>query len=235
MKILCTICARKGSKGIKNKNMILLNKKNLIDISIIQAKNSRLFDKIVVSTDSKKIQKHVNNKQTLSWFIRPKNISSDRASKLDAIRHALFESEKKFKTKFDIVCDLDVTSPLRKKSDIINSFKKFEKKNYEILFTVCDAKKNPYFNLVENKNNSIQLVKLSKNRILSRQAAPKVYEMNASIYFWKRNALLRKKNLFGKNVGIYEMPRERSVDIDDYFDLVIVKKLIKQNKSKLKI
>ena len=53
--------------------------------------------------------------------------------------------------------------------------------------------------------------------------------MNASIYFWKRDTLIRKKGLFGKNVGIYLMPRDRSIDIDDYFDLKLVKKLIKKN------
>jgi len=228
MNILCTICARKGSKGIKNKNMILLNNQKLIDLSIHQAKKAKLFNKIVVSTDSKRIQKHVVTKKVLSWFIRPKKLSEDKSSKLDVIRHALIESEKKFNTKFDIICDLDVTSPLRIKSDIINSYKKFIKNKYEILFTVCEAKKNPYFNIIEKKNGRIELVKKLKKKILSRQKAPKVYEMNASIYFWKRDALIKKKGLFGKFVGVYLMPRDRSIDIDDYFDLELVKKLIKK-------
>ena len=55
--------------------------------------------------------------------------------------------------------------------------------------------------------------------------------MNASIYFWKRDTLIKKKGLFGKNVGIYLMPRDRSIDIDDYFDLELVKKLIKKKKN----
>lgn len=231
MNILCTICARKGSKGIKNKNMILINNKKLLDISINQAKKIKFFNKIVLSTDSKKIQKHGVFKKVLSWFIRPKKLSGDKSSKLDVIRHALIESEKKFNTKFDIICDLDVTSPLRLKSDIINAYKKFIKNNYEILFSVCEAKKNPYFNIVEKKKDKIQLVKNLRERILSRQKAPRVYEMNASIYFWKRNALINKKGLFGRNVGIYLMPRERSVDIDDYFDLELVKQLIKKNRK----
>ena len=151
MNILCTICARKGSKGVKNKNMILIHNQKLIDISINQAKKINFFNKIVVSTDSKKIQKHVILKKVLSWFIRPKRLSGDKSSKIDVIRHALFESEKKFNTRFDIICDLDVTSPLRLKSDIINSYRKFIKNKYEILFSVCEAKKNPYFNMVEKK------------------------------------------------------------------------------------
>ena len=227
MNILCLICGREGSKGIKNKNMISVNNKKLIDITINQAISSKIFNKIVVSTDSKKIQKHVNKKKKLSWFIRPKNISGDRVSKLQVIKHGLEESERNFKTKFDIICDLDITAPLRNKSDILNAYKKFINSKNEILFSVCEAKKNPYFNMIECSNNKILLVKKLKNNINSRQAAPKVFEMNASIYFWKRNALIKRKNLFGDKVGIYVMPRYRSIDIDDHFDLRIVKNLIR--------
>ena len=123
---------------------------------------------------------------------------------------------------------------MRLKSDIINAYKKFIKNNYEILFSVCEAKKNPYFNIVEKKKDKIQLVKNLRERILSRQKAPRVYEMNASIYFWKRNSLINKKGLFGRNVVIYFMPRERSVDIDDYFDLELVKQLIKKTENRKK-
>ena len=187
MNILCLICARKGSKGIKNKNMIPINNKKLIDITIAHANHSKIFNKIVISTDSIKIQKHVNLKKKLSWFVRPKNISGDEVSKLEVIRHGLHMSEKKFKTKFDIICDLDVTAPLRKKIDIINAYKKFIKFDNDILFSVCEAKKNPYFNLVEQFKNKTVLVKKHKKNIFSRQKAPRVFEMNASIYFWKRN------------------------------------------------
>lgn len=231
MNILCLICARKGSKGIKNKNMISINDRKLIDITINQAISAKIFNKIVVSTDSTTIQKYVNSKQKLSWFIRPKNLSGDKISKLEVIKHGLLVSEKKFNTNFDIICDLDVTAPLRVKSDIIKAYKKFTTLNNDILFSVCEAKKNPYFNMVEFSNNKTSLVKKLIKNVSSRQSAPKVFEMNASIYFWKRNALLKRKNLFGNNVGIYEMPRERSIDIDDYFDLNLVKNLIRHKKK----
>ena len=77
-----------------------------------------------MSTDSKKIQKHAIKKKVLSWFLRPKSLSGDRVSKLNVIKHALIKSEIKFKTKFDVICDLDITSPLRINLDIINSYKK---------------------------------------------------------------------------------------------------------------
>ena len=72
MKILCTICARGGSKGVKNKNIKLINKKPLISYTIKQAKKSKLFDKIVVSTDSKNIQKCAQKFGAESWFFETK-------------------------------------------------------------------------------------------------------------------------------------------------------------------
>ena len=79
---------------------------------------------------------------------------------------------------------------------------------------------------LKKKNGKIELVKNLKEKILSRQKAPKVYEMNASIYFWKRDALIKRRSLFGNKVGIFLMPRERSIDIDDQFDLKIVRKFL---------
>ena len=164
MNLLCLICARMGSKGIKNKNMQSINNKKLIDITIEQATKSKIFNKVVVSTDSSKIQKHVISKKVFSWFLRPKSLSGDKASKLDVIDHALMESEKKFKTRFDIICDLDVTSPLRSISDINRAYYKFRKNNYDVLFSVSEAKKNPYFNIVEKTSNKVNLVKKIKKK-----------------------------------------------------------------------
>ena len=123
MKVLCTICARKGSKGIKNKNTMLLGSRPLIYYTIKQAIKSKIFDKIVVSTDSKIISNLSIKYGVDSWFKRPAYLSNDKSPKLDAIRHAFLISEKYFNTRFDFLVDLDVTSPLRDISDIINSFK----------------------------------------------------------------------------------------------------------------
>ena len=228
MNILCVICARKGSKGIKGKNMIDINGKKLIDLTIDHAKNANTFDNIVISTDSKLIQKHAIKNNISCWFLRPKSLSGDSAPKLDVIRHTLLEAENKLNKKFDFICDLDVTSPLRKIEDIIKAYKIFIKKNYDILFSVTEANKNPYFNIVEKNKGKVNLVKRLNRNIFSRQKAPKVYEMNASMYFWKRKSLLLRKTLFGNNVGIYEMPRDRSIDIDDHLDLKMVKYLLKK-------
>ena len=227
MKILCTICARGGSKGVKNKNIKLLNGKNLISYTIDQAKKSNLFNQIVVSTDSIRIQKIAKKYKANCWFLRKKNLSTDSAAKIPVIQDTLLRSEKYFKIKYDYIIDLDPTSPLRSVNDIISSFKKFISKKADLLITGCEAKKNPYFNMFEIKNSQIKLVKKKDNKnFVSRQLSPKVYEMNASIYIWNRNSLIRAKTLFIKNMTEYIMPYERSIDIDSELDFKIVELLL---------
>ena len=100
MKVLCTICAREGSKGVPNKNIKAILGKPLIAFSIQQALESNLFDKIVVSTDSDEIGKIDKKYGAESWFSRPAELSSDDSPKIPVIQHALEESEKKFSCKW---------------------------------------------------------------------------------------------------------------------------------------
>jgi len=128
MKILCTICARKGSKEIKNKNIIKFNGKPLITHTINQAKKINIFNKIVCTSDSKKIL-NIAKKLDLDFLIkRSKKLSSGSAAKIDVIKHALILSEKHFKCKFDYIVDLDVTAPLRSILDIKKSINFIKKK-----------------------------------------------------------------------------------------------------------
>ena len=162
MKILCTICARGGSKGLTNKALRKINDKPLIYYTIKQAIKSKVFDQVVVSTDSKKIQKVAKYYGAKSWFLRPKKFSHDASSKLVAVRHALVESEKYFKKYYEICVDLDITSPLRNINDIKNALRKFKQEKASNLISVCEAKKNPYFNMIEKKENKIKIVKYKK-------------------------------------------------------------------------
>ena len=244
MSIICTICARGGSKGLTDKALRKVNRKPLISYTIRQAIKSEIFDEVVVSTDSKKIQKIAKQYGAKSWFLRPKNFSNDKSSKLLAIRHALIESENYFNKKIKICVDLDITAPLRKIIDIRNALIKFKKTKYNNLFSVCSAKKNPYFNMVEfDRKKNVKLVKFKDNsnkfsrsfssdyRIVRRQDAPLVYEMNASIYIFTRDTLIKRKKLINKKTTIFEMPRERSIDIDDIYDLNLVRLLMKDDKK----
>lgn len=234
MNNICTICARGGSKGVPNKNIKLLNGVPLITYTIQQAIKSKLFSNIVVSTDSQEIASAALDAGAECWFLRPKYLSSDHASKLDAIRHAVSKAEKKFNKSYDFVFDLDATSPLRKVSDIQSAFKYFIKSKGSNLVTATPARKNPYFNMIEFSEKRIKLVKSinGSSSPQSRQAAPQVYDMNASIYIWKRDCLFNDISLINENTVLHEMPEERSIDIDTMIDWYLVELIMKLNLTK---
>ena len=226
MNVLCVICARTNSKGLKNKNFLKINGKSLINYTINLAIKSKIFNNIAISVDKKKIEID-SNKNKIIFIERPKKLAQHNSKKLDAIRHAVKFCETKTKKNYDYVFDLDVTSPLRNYSDIQNAFTKFKKENSDNLFSATPSKKNPYFNIIEIKNKIVQLVKKDKKSIHSRQKAPKTYDMNASIYIWKKKYLFKTYNLFSKKTSVYIMPPERSIDIDSGFDFKLVKNLLK--------
>ena len=227
--ILCTICMRGGSVGVKNKHIRKINKKSFLDYTISQAKSSVLFDKIVVSTDSKEIQKLSLKSGADYAFIRPKYMAKNYSPKLPVIRNAFQKSEKFYKKKFDILVDLDATSPLRIIKDIKDAYNMFIKNNSPNLISACKSKKNPYYNIVEYNNKKIQISKKISNKIPdSRQQSPVTYDMNASIYIWKRNIILQTDEIFLRNTSLYIMPENRSIDIDSEFDFKLVKMLIEK-------
>ena len=227
MKMLCTICARAGSKGVRNKNIRLLNDKPLIAYSIEQALESGLFEHVVVSTDSEEILQIAKTYGAKAWFLRPRILATDAAAKVPVIRHAHLEAEKYFKQIFDVHVDLDATSPLRDVKDIISSMEMFIDQDADILITGSPCRKNPYFNMVELKEGHPKLVKALPKSILRRQDAPRVYDLNASIYIWKREVLLTSDSLFSDKTAFFCMPELRSIDIDTLADFKIVEGLIR--------
>jgi len=218
MKNLCTICMRKGSKGVPNKNLRELNGKPLMAYTIEQALQSKLFKHVVISTDSEKIAEIAKTFGAKVWFLRPAELALDETPKIPVIRHAFQESENHFGHTFDVLVDLDVTSPLRKVEDITGSYQQFVDEDADILITACPAKKNPYFNMVELVNDKVQLIKQLDAFPQFRQNAPQVFDCNASIYIWKRDSLLKYNTLFVEKTSLYIMPEERSLDIDTQLD-----------------
>lgn len=229
-RIICTICARGGSKGVKNKNIKIIAGKPLIAHTIIQAIESKVFDKIVVSSDSQEIL-DIAGKYGVDLLInRPSELANDYISKLPAIRHAVNETEAFFDTRFSLVVDMDPTSPLRNINDIRTSINLLIQKNISNLITGSPARRSPYFNLVEKvENDKIILSKKLEKPVFRRQDSPKCYDMNASIYVWKKAALFEYETVFNYDTELYEMPENRSVDIDTELDFVIVEYLLNNN------
>ncbi len=230
--ILCTICARGGSKGVKNKNIKELHGKPLIAYTIEQAKASGLFEHIVISTDSDDIANIAIQYGAEVFFKRSEEMASDTAGKLGVIKDAFIRSEKYYSKIFDYLIDLDATAPLRSIEDIINSFNQFKENDNDNLITAMPSRRSPYFNLVEqDKKGKVYLSKKLDSVIVRRQDAPKSYDMNASVYIWRRDAILNENSLFLKNTGLYVMPEERSIDIDNELDFKFVEFLMKEKEN----
>jgi CMP-N,N'-diacetyllegionaminic acid synthase len=223
-KILVVIPARGGSKGVPNKNIKELLGKPLIAYTIEQAKRSRYIDRTIVSTDSPAIADIA-----VSWgaevpFLRPEALATDQSSTLDVLVHAIDWLEKNENYKFDILVLLHATTPLREPEDIDRSIELLLDKGVENVFTVTEAHRNPYFNMVEIKNNKVSLVKMGN--YATRQTAPEVFDMNSSIYVWWKDIFMKKRSVFLENSRVYIMPRTRSVDIDDSLDFKIAEMLL---------
>ena len=190
MKGLITICARGGSKGVQKKNIKKINGIPLIGytINIVKKFAEQNNCDISLSTNSHEIKNVAETNGLPSNYIRPDYLSTDEIGKIDAIKDILVFSEKENSTTYDYILDLDVSSPLRTLDDLTNAFQLFAENPICLnLFSVSNAHKNPYFNMVEkNENGFFNLCKELGN-ISSRQTAPKVYELNASFYFYKRS------------------------------------------------
>ena len=222
---------RGGSKGVPNKNLRFLHGKPLMAYTIIQAKECKLFEHIVVSTDSSEIFETAKSLGAEAWFLRPPELATDEVSKLPVIRHVFLEAEKYYNQRFDVLFDLDVTSPLRIVEDIIGAFSVFTEEDAENLITACRSRRNPYFNMVEQVNGRVQKVKEIKNPPTCRQNTPEVFDMNASIYIWKRKAILENDSLFTDKTSLYIMPEERSLDIDTKLDWEIAEFIMFKNED----
>jgi len=232
MNILITICARGGSKGIPGKNIKPINDKPLLHYTFETAfKLSKKFTcDIQLSTDSNEIIECAKLLNYQTTYIRPDYLATDKAGKLDVIKEA-WKYAKKFNQKeYDIILDMDVTSPLRNVEDLEEALNKLlENKDALNLFSVNIANRNPYFNMVEEgEDGFVRLVK-EGNNFKSRQEAPKVYDMNASFYFFKRAFMDSSlESAINSRTIIYEMPHI-CFDVDHPVDFTILELMLKNN------
>jgi len=232
MRRICTICARGGSKGVRNKNIRELLGKPLIAYSILQAKASNLFECVAVSSDSVEILEISKRSGTDYLIERPKEMASDHAAKLPSIQHCVSEVEKLTGLTFDVMVDLDATSPLRIVDDISGAVRLLEDKRLSNVITGTLARRSPYFNLVElGENGFVQRSKTLDAPIVRRQDSPKCYDLNASIYVWWRDSFFNCETVLVEDTLLYEMPEERSIDIDSELDFEIVEFLMKKCKG----
>ncbi|MEM6806084.1 MAG: acylneuraminate cytidylyltransferase family protein [Bacteroidota bacterium] len=239
MKILITICARGGSKGIPGKNIKPVNGVPLIGLSI---KMAQKFAKdkdahIALSTDDELIKLKAADFGLNTEYQRPENLAGDHAGKIDTIADLLNFEEKRLNTQFDLILDLDVTSPLRTAEDLHSALELLMAKPEAFnIFSVSPANRSPYFNMVEQKGNGFfNLVCQLEDPLFTRQSSPKVYDMNASFYIYRRTFFDQGLNSAITEKSIVYVMDHLCFDLDEPIDYEFLSFLMRENKLEFEL
>lgn len=223
-KIIALIPARKGSKGIKNKNILNLNGKPLIAYSINYAQNSNLIDKTFVTTDGKRIAS-ISKRFGAEVIKRPKKISGDNISVEPTILHSIKYVEKKLNYNFDIIVFLQPTSPLRKRKEVDKAIKLLIDKKLDTVFS-----SNDYLPFIwKNNKNSFYPLNFNLSRRKRRQEIFTVNE-TGSFYVFTKKMFLQNKSRFGKKILNFNSEFLSSIlEIDSFKDYKYISSLLKTN------
>ncbi len=214
---IAIIPARSGSKGLKDKNIKLLNGKPLMVYAIEAAIKSAVFETVFVSTDSAEYANIAENAGADAHFLRSERNSSDKASSWDTVREAIkkFEDEGK---QFEEIMLLQPTSPLRNSEDIRKAIEIMNNKNALAVESLTEMDHSPLWSNTLPTDGSMDGF-FNEYSNMPRQALPIYYRENGAIYLIKRDLLDKPDDaMFSKRCFAYIMPRERSIDIDVELD-----------------
>jgi CMP-N,N'-diacetyllegionaminic acid synthase len=235
MTILCVIGARGGSAGLPGKNIRPLLGKPLIVWSIEQARATAEIDRVVVSTDSDAIAAAARSAGAATPFMRPGELAAASVGKFQVWQHALAACEQHYGERYEAFVDLDCTNPLRDAADIsaaIRQFRDGRKRGVDAVFTICEARKNPYFNVVEpDSAGALRMSKSLGPTVVARQAAPPVFEHVASIYVLAPEYVRQANHLLDGHAEGYDIGQAKSFDIDSEFDFRIVEMLMRDKQA----
>lgn len=223
-KILAIVPARGGSKTIKNKNIIKVKRKPLILYTLEEATKSKYLDRIIISTNSKKIAK-VCNKYDVP-FIRPNKLAEDHSLTIDAVFHTINYLKSKKEFDFNYIMLLQPTSPLRTYKDIDKSIKLLLSSKAESLISVVDVEANHPARMYSINMGFLKSIFDEKISMMPRQKLKKIYIRNGSIYLTSIKNLYKNNSFIGKKNISYIMPKDRSINIDTLDDLNIFKNTI---------
>lgn len=230
MKNLAIIPARSGSKGLKDKNIKLLNGKPLLAYSIEAAKNSGIFEEIYVSTDSKLYADIAIEYGASVPFLRSEKNATDTASSWDVVMEALSQYEEKGRA-FDTVTLLQPTTPLRTADNIKEAYEVLQRNNTYSVVSVCEVEHSPLWCNTLPQDGSMENFIRKDISILPRQKLDTYYRINGAVYMVRVPYFKTCKTIYDKNCTAYIMDKEKSIDIDDEFDFKLVTAIIHITKS----
>ncbi len=246
MNILFTLCGRAGSKGVRGKNA-----RDFLDIPLVwySMANIALYMErykadnhidVVLNTDSEDLIRLVEQVKKLDVTVlrRDASLGGDKVPKVAVILDCLSRAEQQFGVNYDMVVDLDITSPLRTVNDIKNAIvRKASRDDVDVVYSVAPARRNPYFNMVKEENGFF--CKAIPSNFTTRQEAPVFYDMNASIYAYSPLALKNKEQatFFNDHCDAIVMADTGILDIDseeDYELMQVIAKYLFENNEAFK-
>lgn len=229
-KVLGIIPARGGSKGIPKKNIAALGGKPLIEYTFKAAKDSKLIDRLILSTDSKEIAEVGKENNVEVPFIRPKELSMDETPTLPVIKHAVDFMRDKLKYSADIILILQPTAPLRKPKHIDEALHLLINSDADSTVSVVEVphQYNPFFTM-KIDDGKLSFYKQEGTKLTRRQDLPKSYSRNGAIYALRLETLNVKESLYGDKCLPYIMEFSESINIDSKYDLSIAGLFLKKN------
>jgi N-acylneuraminate cytidylyltransferase len=223
------VCARGGSKGLPGKNVRPLGGKPLIAWAIESARavEGNRVERVIVSTDSDEIADAARAAGAEVPFRRPAELARDDSPEWLVWRHALAYLAESDGAPPDALLVVPPTAPLRSSTDLGKCLDEFARGDADVVITVTDAHRNPYFNMVrENADGSVGLVIPADGAVRRRQDAPPVYDMTTVAYVARPEFVMTKDGLFAGRLRHVHVPVERALDIDTPLDFKIAECLL---------
>lgn len=227
MKAIALICARGGSKGLPRKNLLPLAGRALIVRAIDQARALNRVERIMVSTDSEEIAGVARQAGAEVPFMRPAELARDDSPEWLVWRHALAYLKTSSGSYPSALLVVPTTAPLRSEVDLTNCMDEFEKGEADVVVTVTEAHRSPYFNMVKaNADGTVDLVIPPEGAIVRRQDVPAVYDLTTVAYVARPEFVMTRNGIFEGRVRPVHVPVERALDIDTLLDFRIAEFLV---------
>lgn len=233
MNVVAFIFARGGSKGLPGKNIRPLAGKPLIAWAIEQARAVKRIRRVIVSTDSEDIAAAARERGAEVPFLRPAELARDDSPEWLAWRHALAYLKETVGALPEAMVSVPATAPLRLPLDIDNCLDEFGKGGADIVITVSEAHRNPWFNMVKaSPDRTVELVIPPTGDITRRQDTPPIYDMATVAYVADPTFVLTHQSIFSGRVRAVPVPVERAIDIDTLLDFEIAEFLMNRRMGK---
>lgn len=228
-KVLAVIPARGGSKRVSRKNIREVNGRPLIAHAIDQAKNAESVDRAIVSTDSPKIKQVAREFGGDAPFTRPEELATDTATISGTITHALDWADNQGQ-EYDIVCALQTTSPLRTPSDIDSTISRLIATDSESCISVSKYDASPLWAVTTGDNGYLEEFfekgALWADEPMRSQDLPELFHPNGSVFASTTAAWRKHESFYTPKTVEYKMPPERSLDIDEPWELELVRSIM---------